>query len=590
MSRLFRRGGRDGGRRRPDDWPTPHARARTLSAERLAGPLDPAAADWLDDHVAGCAECLAVGDDYAAQRLELRVLRDHRPEPPRDLWARTAAAIEREAGGHARTSRTAPRRALLIPYALLSGALAVALVVGTLTSSRRPGGDATAAPGAALGSPAATTAPGSPGATPLFVGPGSVAWLSRENGAYQFNTTTVDHVCPSPGVACAATPPSETRQLGLVGDPSTVYGSPDGERIIALALGSAGSGASVYVVPVERTVTPGATPAPTASSAPSPPAGSPGPTPDPAATPPAETASPSEPAATEGTAPLTPSPLASGAIEIASGVEVVETTAAYSPDGSAFAFTAYPADGSHGPDIYVWRVGDEEARPVTSDHRSVFGSWSGTMIVGSSVEPAGDDAGEPTAFLLEPDAGELTTLPQAGRAWRPAVDPTGTSAVYWAGRLEATDDGLGWATREGRLVIGRWAGAAPAGGPEPTRLTDDQAAELDETRIARGPLADWDVRWDGTGTRLAVWIADRDDPSVGRLSLYVVDPFDGRIDLDDPPLRDEPALAGFSIGDGRLAWAAPPGESKARRVLILAWTEAGFGQVESAPGDVIVVR
>jgi hypothetical protein len=70
-----------------------------------------------------------------------------------------------------------------------------------------------------------------------------------------------------------------------------------------------------------------------------------------------------------------------------------------------------------------------------------------------------------------------------------------------------------------------------------------------------------------------------------------VDPFDGRIDLANPPLSSEPALAGFSIADGRLAWAAPAtGAEKASRVLILAWTNDGFGQVESAPGDFLLVR
>jgi cellulose synthase/poly-beta-1,6-N-acetylglucosamine synthase-like glycosyltransferase len=40
------------------------------------------------------------------------------------------------------------------------------------------------------------------------------------------------------------------------------------------------------------------------------------------------------------------------------GVKVVGQSAAYSPDGAWFAFTARPTDGSEGPDIYVWRVGD----------------------------------------------------------------------------------------------------------------------------------------------------------------------------------------------------------------------------------------
>jgi hypothetical protein len=144
----------------------------------------------------------------------------------------------------------------------------------------------------------------------------------------------------------------------------------------------------------------------------------------------------------------------------------------------------------------------------------------------------------------------------------------------------------------GRLVVGRWnAGTDTSGGAVATPLTGDQSVERAETTIAKGPLADWDARWDETGTRLAVWVADADDPTVGALSLYVVDPFDGRVDLASPPLEDEQALAGFSIADGRLAWAAPAGNSgKAKHVKILAWTNEGFGQVESVAGDFLLVR
>ena len=102
---------------------------------------------------------------------------------------------------------------------------------------------------------------------------------------------------------------------------------------------------------------------------------------------------------------------------------------------------------------------------------------------------------------------------------------------------------------------------------------------------------DWDVRWDETGTRLAVWIADATDPAVGRLSLFVVDPADGTIDHAKSPLLDEPALSGFSMASGRLAWAVPPRANETEsRVSILAWNDDGFGQVETAPGEFFLVR
>ena len=162
-------GGRGG---RHDDWSSDHARAQARSAERLDGPLDADEAAWLDNHLAGCADCAAIARDYAAQRLELRALREPTPVPPRDLWARTAAAIESESR-HGSRSRGS-RHATLRPFALLAGALVVAIAVGVLTSSQLPFGGVTTTPGTsqppaiALGTPTPDVA----APTPLAV------WLS----------------------------------------------------------------------------------------------------------------------------------------------------------------------------------------------------------------------------------------------------------------------------------------------------------------------------------------------------------------------------------------------------------------------------
>ena len=52
-------------------------------------------------------------------------------------------------------------------------------------------------------------------------------------------------------------------------------------------------------------------------------------------------------------------------------------------------------------------------------------------------------------------------------------------------------------------------------------------------RVADGPFAEFDVRWDETGTWLAVWLADATDPTVGRLSLLHLDPATGELDRPD---------------------------------------------------------
>lgn len=580
-------GGRGG---RSDDWSTQHLRARARASERLDAPLDAEEARWLDEHLADCTACAAVVADYASQRLELQALRERTPTPPRDLWARTAASIEQEARHRSLGSGGGPRRSVLAPYAVLTGALVVAIVVGTLYSSQPPIGGPTATP-TASGPITAATATTFAGPTPLAVAGGDVDYLSRDrNGKFVLNTTKVDQVCIKDAGTCATSEPSEQQSIGPLSSPETVFGSGDAPLVV---LSNGANGTSVFAVArPEESATPTSTPNPTESPAETASAlPSLGPT-----APPTESADPTTPVESSPP-PSSPPPSGStappGTVEIAHGVEVIDSTAAYAPDGSMFAFTARPSDGSHGPDIYVWNVGDAQAVPITSDHRSVFGSWAGNMIVGSSVVTS-DDArtNEPAAFTITPDGATNVPLPQTGLAWRPVVDPKEGSAVYWAGTLEPTEDGLGWKTVAGRLVLGRWSvGSDTSGEPAATPLSGDQTANRNETTIAEGPLADWDARWDETGTRLALWIADDDDPSAGTLSLYVVDPFDGRIDLANPPLSDAPALAGFSIADGRLAWASPAGVTdKTSRVQILAWTNDGFGQVESAPGDVLLVR
>ena len=82
--------------RHADDWASPHERARTRAAQRLDWPLDPAEAVWLDAHLADCRSCRRRADEYLENRDRLRTLRDNAPPPPRDLWARTAAAIDAE--------------------------------------------------------------------------------------------------------------------------------------------------------------------------------------------------------------------------------------------------------------------------------------------------------------------------------------------------------------------------------------------------------------------------------------------------------------------------------------------------------------
>lgn len=627
--------------RRPDDWPSSHVRARAALSDRLDGVIDPAEEAWLETHLAACPACPAIADEYAAQRAELRALRDRTPEPPRDLWARTAAAIENEsrfrANGSAWRGRR-DRRSLLAPYAVLSAALVVAVIAGTLAT--RPGalpGEPTISPEIALGSSSEPGLPGSvnpasdaPDPTPIPVPGQFVAWIAQDpDGGFRIKTANVDEVCPPASAEpCDTAAPSSDSPIKLDQSPASVFGSPDGDQLIVVSKPDGSDSGSVSVLPLASPTTgpdPSPSVEPTSSAAPSP--APPTPTPSPSEPAPTAPPSPSASSSPEVSPSLAPSPSVTvspssepgGPIQIASGVVLVGQSAAYSPSGLWFAFTARPVDGSTGPDIYAWKVGDPLARAVTTDHRSVFGSWVGDIAVGSTVvstAPSGGQTGTAdlsgSSFLLDPSTAIITALPQTGHAWRPAVDPSGRQAVYWAGNLRANETVPEYLPDNGRLVLGDWgtsvvagpsAGASadpngspattePAGSPSPSPSSGDQTADRHETTIAAGRLADWDARWDETGTRLAVWIADSQDPTVGWLSLYRVDPFDGRIDLRKPLLDAARATAGYALSEGSLVWAEPPrdGTASGSRIQVLAWTEDGSGTVETVPGPVIVIR
>ena len=349
---------------------------------------------------------------------------------------------------------------------------------------------------------------------------------------------------------------------------------------------------------------------------------------EPASPPPSEAPTPS------ASVRVTASPT-TGAIEIASDVIVVGESEAYSPDGAWFAFSARPADGTQGPDIYLWRPGNAKATAITTDHRSMFSGWLGTRILGSrGVATAEARTLVPQAFLIEPATRVELALANS-RIWRPSVDPLRRVAVYWDGSLQLDATGTELRPADGRLVLGGWTGAlasaatpapsasasesapppsdvaaapsdaaesaaatatatassppseSPAVAPASPSATREQA--IQPVELASGSVRDWDARWDETGTHLAVWIATEGDPRIGDLTLYSVDPASGKV----VTLKRVAALAGFSIGKGRLAWATPRGQDgQGNRVQVVAWTNDSVGSVESRESTeaLVVIR
>ena len=462
---------------------------------------------------------------------------------------------------------------------------------------------------------------------------------------------------------------------------------------------------------------------------------------------------------------VVPLPTAAATRAIAEDVVLVGGRAGYSPDGRWFAFSARAADASAGPDVYLWRVGDERSRAVTSDHAAVFAGWAGDSLLVSSPdgglapvasEPAdtvandvakgaaakapkgaggtaaatdaalaatpkpkkgatpspdadastgsapsteGSPAGEaspagapaglvttPASYLLDPASGTITPIDLPG-LWLPSVDPTGSRVVAWLGTVRADATTRAWRPAEGSLVVGSWptvlagvaaspepagetpgatkkaapgatadpeatdtptdgaAGAGAADDPTPTADADadgtpaadaeadaatpppaddattapetDPNAALDATAdgvatdgapgaappatdaattaVGAGaptalviagltglPPASWLVRWDPTGTHLAIWIADAETPEVGKLSLLAVDPSDAKAPA--LLLSSAPAMPGFAMGKSRIAWATPAdGTPAGGRVRVLVWSGRGVGEAGTAP-------
>jgi len=587
-----------------------HDRARELAAIRVDEPLGASDAAWLDAHLLTCAACAAVADAYDADRLLFGALRDVPPMPPRDLWARTAAAIDAESGASRGTARG--RRILGFPaisLAPLAGLAVVAVVVGS---------------GLLNGSPVVPGPGGQsvPPPTPIAFAPGDVAVLTRgADGTYQVQTGVVDEVCPIAADTCAAAPSFEATQLARIGSSDSVGAiiSPSRDHLVVVQRGATGVD-GVYVVPVKpvpddagiatptalptaspstavATATPASSAEPTASNAATAPAPttagpdatpsvvpteaptvepSAAPTVEPSAAPTVEpsaasTVEPSaapidSPAATPEPTPeptstvaVTPAP-GGDAIQIASDVVVVGGIAAYNADGTRFAFTARPSDGTRGPDVYVWDTSKSRASAVTTDHRSIFAGWDGKDLMVSRIVD-----GTPRTFSVSARTGSVRD--QRGHAvWLPTVAPGGTRAAWWDGSVDLADDDLTWVPDKGRLVLGAWPGT-----------------QGDTQVLAKGPLSAWEVRWNEDGTVIGVWTAGADATKAGRLSLYPVDPDTGRAQLGDPILDDVPAFAGFALEDGRLVYPGPGSESK-RSLWVVAWDGASVGRVE-LPGE-----
>jgi hypothetical protein len=594
-------------RRRHHDDEAAHDRARALTSHEMLEPIGDADAAWLAGHLDGCAECRQEREAFLADRELLRSLRDHVPEPPRDLWARTSAALDREARHHPARSAGSHAARRGFPMAPAAAVLVLLVVVGAsivppILSPKTPGGTQSA-----LASQAGE-------ATPFQVAAANVGWVHQTgDGSWELVISSVSTVCPRQAGCQQLGEDVHGRPVPLGNAPASISISPDEHHLVVESLGEGAAPNKILVVPV--------------------PSASPAETPEPVATPQASQTTPASGEPTPPSAsPIPSSDIAAGVIEIASGVTVVGETA-YSDNGQWLAFSAAPSDGTAGPDLYLWKVGDPSAKPITSNHRTYFSAWLKNQILASTIvaapdpsatDPASADPANPAptdatgapsdtaapaateahaaSFLLDPATLARTDIAQPD-VWLPVVDPTGHFVTYWSGTLTSAPDGLDWRLATGHVVLDGWStGDVPTAAASPaatetvsqTRAPEATAAPVGPVGapmpVVEGQTGAFTSKFDPTGTRLAVWVSEEHGNSVGRLYLYVIDPATGAVDPNVAPLRGVPALQPFSLESGRLAWVSPPGQDgQDSSVQVLGWSHDDFGEIRTIPSKELFI-
>jgi hypothetical protein len=443
-----------------------HAKFRDLLAARLDRPLARAELRILNAHIKKCLACEQVDADYRAQRFLLRGLPPRMP--PRDLWARTSASLDREVARADRARKwgrrlargrrsTQPSTALMTAVAVIgvSAAIAVLQLAPVV--------------------PPVAKVPSEP--TPLAVQPQSLAMLGLGPGDISLYSTEVSQVCPASAPDCVGTGteklvrtsvhlPSTMRSgnvaLSPTGKQLAVVGHLPGQDMIAVVMMPPDSSGAASQLDQsaghsghpnggqnpDQTDAPDQTPAPVKSHQPDQPGQ-------------VAEATDSIPDASG------PPPSAVAGLTVLAILEDVQSAGAppaWSANGETLAFSAMPEDASSGPDVYIWSPGDDKAQVITTDHASYFASWSGNRIVISRINSSGRVGNS----VIDPRTLEERAVNAPG-LWLPNVNDQRTEAIGWFGQLDST--GVLVTPRQGQLYVMDWANVDPFGavvGSQPT--------------------------------------------------------------------------------------------------------------------------
>jgi hypothetical protein len=605
-----------------------HERARLLAAESVDAKLDATDTTWLASHLDLCPDCAAIAAEYRAIHAELRSLAA--PEPPRLLWARTSSALDQADTAEAGRSRGAAGRAPSRRPMVLTGAAVGFVVVVAAASllSQSPIAHPTVAPGRSSGVALASGPSGAPGVgqEPLANVQGVSYWISSDSGRYDIKSGTAS--CTALDGSC--TVPSGTGQtLGSVTSDTPVSAviAPEGDqaavwtadKVVILPLAAAPPTVSIDLLTPRPTVAATTTAVPAtsvpASAVPvtSVPASSVPATSVPASDGPVATSGPSSTVAATLAASASPSAAAAAAqpTAILSGYEIVGRDPEFSADGTRLAFSARPSDHSTGPDLFVWRVGQGQATPVTRRHSDMFAGWYGSKILTSEISPASTDAVSQsaasgyTSYVFDPASGDVGRIDRP--MLLPTVDPTSRYLVYWVGSVEFDQASGLWQPGIGDLYFDAWSDiklipttldpvvspsalltptipASPSAAPPATSSPDGGAAtapagakattapspaansqapamltlpQLLPIATTAGAVHSWIVRWDAAGTHVAIWVADPSSAKVGRLGLFSVNPASGFVDTNEPLLAAGKVLSGVFFDDaGHLVYTS----------------------------------
>jgi anti-sigma factor RsiW len=486
-----------------------HGRFREFIAARLDGPLARADLRALTAHLRSCPACRQVDRDYREQRHLLRSL--PAPMPPRDLWARTSTALDREVArgsyrdsGLTRGFYRAPRG--LAPAAALMTSVAAVGVMAALAVMQLAPAIPSAEP------------PSLARATPFNVPPQKLALIGVDATDVYLYQTSVSQVCPASAPDCLLTDDfvrqpvalprsmrARTVALSPTGGRLALVGRDAGEDVIAVVfLPAAEPGfvptptvAATEAATIDPTIAPTIAPTTAPASQPtdatadpsSPPSASESPaTPTPSATEPTPTLSAS-PAITAP--PATAVPAGLRVLAILEDVQSAGAPPAWSASTEMLAFSAMPADGSHGPDVYVWSPADEVARAITTDHASFFASWSGQRIVASRAVSTAEDGAEPEVVTVVIDPLTLEERVADGPSiWLPQVNPQVSHAVAWHGLID-WNGGLPDPTA-GTLYMLDWADIDPFAGvsSDPTASPPPTPTDSPAPSLSPSPTAD----------------------------------------------------------------------------------------------------